>query len=595
MEIKQIFIQLNEETKFNTVKILRPLNKEEDQIDRQRNGLIAAIKMNFGTPSSEFLAELNDFYKTTDIPLLHNLTVLALYGKWKVNKSIFYALRLLLDELSGNKIKIKNELWDKVIQNKEILFESNHEILKFNSWLIGKVILIVFTSDNIEKIDGFINTIWRSPPLLHRTFVQDKFLPTAVDKKFKPIWIAFSIFKKRKAKLEIYLTFFNDFFVKLIEPVVAEKKFHQFLPAFFQKNNIEIVYAFNYKDYLRFYEIYHLNIQCFDKLPDLSKLEISYNKLDRITPESTCFKQLYTLLTDYGISYFFFINFFHSKLNSQEKEWFDDVVQGKNLVYSKNLPFNLTKKVAHFFNTTPENWKNNSKEMTFDAPANRYGIIDNNYTLTQSLIYCVIFFDINDENYTKEVLRNIRTIDNLDFWIITLCILYHKGLQVDDINQVIDYIDYHVFRNARKINFKTKKLSNLLEEVNDWHEELYLLRTGKYKRIINLPKSEIKSFSIVLKDNKYQVIQLITNKALIDEGSELSHCVGTYSLNCLERGSYIFSLRLEQEAEESIPLITIEINQNSIRQKLGKWNRPCSVEEDKIIRIWAKENKLVFI
>ena len=48
MDLKQIFIQLNEESKFNTVKITRQLSKEEDRIERQLNGLNAALKMEFG-------------------------------------------------------------------------------------------------------------------------------------------------------------------------------------------------------------------------------------------------------------------------------------------------------------------------------------------------------------------------------------------------------------------------------------------------------------------------------------------------------------------------------------------------------------------
>jgi hypothetical protein len=53
-------------------------------------------------------------------------------------------------------------------------------------------------------------------------------------------------------------------------------------------------------------------------------------------------------------------------------------------------------------------------------------------------------------------------------------------------------------------------------------------------------------------------------------------------------------LRLDQE-EDSQPLITIELNTGAIRQKKGKKNRSCSPDEDYIIRIWAKENKIKFL
>ena len=90
-------------------------------------------------------------------------------------------------------------------------------------------------------------------------------------------------------------------------------------------------------------------------------------------------------------------------------------------------------------------------------------------------------------------------------------------------------------------------------------------------------------------------MQLLTNKNLIEEGRTLSHCVGTYTDNCIDRGSYIFSLRLEREDKAILPLVTIEVNANTILQRKGKRNRPCTQEEDYIIRNWAKENKLRFI
>jgi hypothetical protein len=121
------------------------------------------------------------------------------------------------------------------------------------------------------------------------------------------------------------------------------------------------------------------------------------------------------------------------------------------------------------------------------------------------------------------------------------------------------------------------------------------MRQGKYRRTYYLPKSEINTYKIEYKEKRFKIMQLLTNKDLIEEGRNLSHCVGTYTDNCIDRGSYIFSMRLEREDEVTVPLITIEVNSNTIRQKKGKRNRSCSEEEDYIIRKWAKENKLKFL
>ena len=595
MDLKQIFIQLNEESKFNTVKINRQLNKDEDRVERQLNGLYAAIKMEFGKTSPVFLQELNDFFQSTDIPLISNSTVLMIYKKWAINKSIFEVLKFLFAEINDRVLLQSKELMDRVIQFIELQTNSNVEHVKYKSWLTSKIILKLYTENNFEKLDNFIYLIWKNNPMMPKLFVPDVFMPKLVDAHFKPIWFAFSIFKKQKAKREIYYSFFNDFFVRLFDPEVAEKEFLKFLQVIFEKNKIEVVKSFTYKDYMRLYEIQKVNNQLFNRLPDLSKTLIEYSYKDRTIGGNHFFKLIYNLFTDFGISYFFISHFINGSLKNEEKEWLYDVLKGRNLVYSKNLPCTLTKKSVHFFNTMPDHWKNNAFETTFESPKQLYGISSRNYTLTQCLIYCTIYFDVKDEIYTQEVLRNIRRIDQLDFWITTLCKLYHKGLRDVFVNQVIDYIDHQVIRHRRKIDFNTKKLSNLLEDVNTWHEELRLMRQGKYRRTYYLPKSEINTYKIEYKEKRFKVMQLLTNKDLIEEGRTLSHCVGAYTDNCIDRGSYIFSLRLEREDEVTLPLITIEVNANTIRQKKGKRNRSCSQEEDYIIRNWAKENQLKFL
>ena len=593
MEAKHIFIQLNEESKFDAVKIERKLSEAEELVDRQRKGLLAAIKMDYRKTSADFLKDLNDFYRAIDLPLLSNATVLTIHRKWRVNKIVFHVARLILDELNDKRFLYKKEVFEKIIQCISLEANANIEQEKFKIWLIGKIVLKVYTDGNFNKLQEFINTIWNVYSVMRRFLVPDVFKPKLVDATFKPIWFAFSIFKKQKAQPEIYFVFFNDFFIKLQEPVLAEKEFRPFLKEFFNKNKIDIVYGFSYRDYIRLYEFKKLSQPLFDKIPDNTQSDFEYSHKDRTNEHSPGFVILYNLLSNYGISYFFMYNFFNDRLYGTEKEWFKDVLQGRNLVYSNNLPFTLTKKVAHFFNVLPEEYRGFNR-LHFQSPGRYYGVTNYNYTLTQGLIYCAIYYEVRNEVYAKEVLRNIRGFENLDFWINTLCKLYHKGLRENNLNEVIDYIEDQVIRNGRKIDFNTKKLVNLLEEVEAWHEELALLRIGQYKRTFNLPKSDIETFKIEYKKKNYRIKQLLTNKELIEEGRTLSHCVGTYTDNCIIRGSFIFSLRLESE-EGSLPLITIEVIDKKIRQKRGKKNRLCQKDEDYIIQSWAEENELKFL
>jgi hypothetical protein len=158
----------------------------------------------------------------------------------------------------------------------------------------------------------------------------------------------------------------------------------------------------------------------------------------------------------------------------------------------------------------------------------------------------------------------------------------------------MDYIDNQVFTLQRAINFKSKKISNLIEESNRWHLAMENTRYGKTFPLIKLPYSSISPFKYEENDKKFIIKQLKSNRELMFEGNALSHCVGSYTNKCMKFGSFIFSIRklIDSEVPKEINLITIEINNNRIVQKKGKRNRFCKPFEDRIIKIWAKENGL---
>ncbi|MBM3187009.1 MAG: PcfJ domain-containing protein, partial [Bacteroidetes bacterium] len=154
----------------------------------------------------------------------------------------------------------------------------------------------------------------------------------------------------------------------------------------------------------------------------------------------------------------------------------------------------------------------------------------------------------------------------------------------------------------------TKKIANLANESNEWHEAVGNYKYGKLDKLIKLPKSSIQLFHFEEDDKKYVIRQLLSNRDLAFEGGELGHCVGTYTNKCMKYGAFIFSLREVIEFHEKEPseggeidfiqtieksLITIEVNRNTIVQKRGKKNRSCLPLEDRIIKIWAKENKFI--
>ena len=131
---------------------------------------------------------------------------------------------------------------------------------------------------------------------------------------------------------------------------------------------------------------------------------------------------------------------------------------------------------------------------------------------------------------------------------------------------------------------------------------VFLIHFAKVKKglqLKRLPDLNIKPYFLERNNCRYIIKQLKTNYELAIEGGQMKHCVFTYTYICLNGGSYIFSLReitnnMGAKKTTEITLITIEVNNNRILQKLGERNRQCNQLENDLIEEWAKQNKLIF-
>jgi hypothetical protein len=112
------------------------------------------------------------------------------------------------------------------------------------------------------------------------------------------------------------------------------------------------------------------------------------------------------------------------------------------------------------------------------------------------------------------------------------------------------------------------------------------------------------------KDRIWRMVELRTNKGLMDEGRKQKHCVYSYVHWCESGRSAIFSLRIYRKIvagytvegyvvwDNSVELdqrVTIEVNrqQAAIVQVRGPLNRQPTDYEQGIIRHWAGEKGLL--
>lgn len=616
MNSKKIFLELNREIISGGNPNRRVLSKDETLIFNYRSGISTAIRHENRLKELPFFHSLNKLYSETNFPLLTNSGTLLLFRKFNLNHHVFDCLEFSFKDLETQEFVSDPKFWEHYLHffslnTRDDLKSKQPQLLAFS-----KIAKLLFKGSNYENYNilfGFLLNHSREMVLKSLTHYQlgsNVLGHFSIDGKFKSLTFLlklFSILKKSKAEPKVFEMFFIQFANSDKNFFAREEKFKEFLVIFLDKFPIEFLGKLNGWDLYKLYFIYKYNTKLYEKFnsEECSKFKhIHSTKYGLLRAEIVNY-----LLSSYGISFFFIKNFNEDKLSDVEFSWFKDVVSGKNLVYSENLPFELNKKLVHKFNTVSNEWRAEAFESNYTLNE----IWDQSIkdlTVLDGIIWSAIVYEIKNVYFTDESLAYIRATSNTDFWVKVVVQLYRNGLRTHNnrIAEIFDYIEYQVFHLRRSINFKTKKIANLANESTEWHDAVGNYKYGKLERLIKLPKSSVQIFHFEEEDKKYVIRQILSNRDLAFEGGELGHCVGTYTNKCMKYGAFIFSLReviefheneqtedgeidIVQTIEKS--LITIEVNKNTIVQKRGKKNRLCLPFEDRIIKIWAKENKFI--
>lgn len=277
----------------------------------------------------------------------------------------------------------------------------------------------------------------------------------------------------------------------------------------------------------------------------------------------------------------------HQTLTLYEKNWLVHVLKGNNLRTYSDLPFKLTKKGSHIFNQFKNDFLDQNRfyrtETIMSSP-------------TVALIYSQLRANNLPQILIMEVLRKdiYSQIDNIEFWISTITLLYNKGLTFENhVSALIDFIDFKILQQKEDLDLKRISLSNLLGHVNSWHYRIgiYKKNPKKYNRL-KFKTESIKGFKFQTIEKKYIIKQISSSTELFKEGKLLHHCVFSYLNKCHVNDCAIFSLRIINEQREERRLLTIEVRQNTIYQIKGLYNRSYNENEYKIIKLWAAAENL---
>jgi len=302
------------------------------------------------------------------------------------------------------------------------------------------------------------------------------------------------------------------------------------------------------------------------------------------------------------------LNYFDLKIESEEyrkyREWFIELGNGKNLRKLNNLPFPITKKVAHHFLKAPSHFR--------IMDAFRWGQVHAlggdgrlvGYLLGSSL----------RQNYAHH-----------EFWeTVIKFFIDNPMLDYSHVGPIIDYIKNQKFEQQQTYvngqwqtepppqpNFcmRGRNPETLLRQVEGWHRALQKLKGSPDS---SWEHSNFKDYEYIEKAGKQRIIWRITElcnkKELAEEGRKMHHCVGSYASSCARRRVGIWSLtgetRDSTEMHENKPpapdisrtkrfaTIEVDLENKTIVQARGKYNEKVSGKARNIMTRWAGVEKL---
>ncbi len=245
-------------------------------------------------------------------------------------------------------------------------------------------------------------------------------------------------------------------------------------------------------------------------------------------------------------------------------------LMGKPLHQFEELPFKLTQKACNELLLMPE-----YTAFSFWA----------NLAAAQ-----LLSLGVSREFIDSAIVLLDRYRGRYDFWINVFELLFKKGAIKRELVNLCDYIRFVYFDLNQQIDLKNVSIYNLRDSSYEWHINLRFKRAKNQK----LPSLNIKLFKYTDPNTKlkYCIKQISSSAELYSEGNSMHHCVYTYTKDCLDMNSFIFSLRQIEGSRES-SIITIQVNKSmSIVQCKGHYNRETSPLEDEVIALWANKKNL---
>ncbi len=253
------------------------------------------------------------------------------------------------------------------------------------------------------------------------------------------------------------------------------------------------------------------------------------------------------------------------------QKWWIHVARGGN-IRTADTPLQLTRRMAHVFPMCPEQ------------------------TILRNLRWSQVIGMGGSERLARAVVRTRlgRRFENEEFWsTVVLFLANNPMLDPNWAGPVVDYVYNMKFARQRvlregggvedappphpEFTMRRRSATKLLRQVEQWHGTL--ARESYVEKSIWSPCEVIRGWEIELPVEglgpvRWVVQELLGSWELAAEGRAMRHCVVSYTPQCVEGHTSIWSIqaRTETEPPQGVLTVAIDNQERAITQARGRYN-----------------------
>ena len=300
------------------------------------------------------------------------------------------------------------------------------------------------------------------------------------------------------------------------------------------------------------------------------------------------------------------------EVGRRQQGWWITVAQGGS-IRRADTPIHLTKRMAHVFLQAPHN-----------------------AALMTNLRWAQVIGMGGDERLARAILRTRlgRRFEDDGFWSSVVLFLVNNAMMDPSwAGPVVDYVHNMKYAPRRTVGegggveegpppqpgftMKGRSATKLLRQVEAWHGDL---NRQSYVQFQTWQPSGIRPFELEdeteeLGKLRWTVQELVSSWELAAEGTALNHCVVSYSDQCADGETSIWSICARRDGadeRENVLTVAVDLHQRAVTQARGKYNalpnrRPNSARlrraaqagyldllsrSDHVLRVWIDRERL---